>query len=113
MQSAEPPKTRVACPHCGQRIAVPAARPVVNKTVLGGVVAAAFLALMAAAVRAYPVVGLCGAIALCAVGFSAVRFALVMREAQLPIGLVGFQWGWGILVLGGLLLLITGFLPRE
>jgi hypothetical protein len=62
----------------------------------------------------YALAGLAGMLALSGVVFSAWRLNNLAHHADPNVPLfLGFQWGWGVLLFGAILLVATGFMPRR
>jgi hypothetical protein len=76
--------------------------------------AGALLGLLFSLSRLYALAGFGGMLALSGVVFAAWRITNLAHHANpsLPL-LFGFQWGWGVLLFGSILLIATEFMPRR
>lgn len=83
--------------------------------ILVTLVIAMLMGLIWATSRCYGAAGCCGCVALFVLAFAMFRIHSAQQDAARQIGevnlLIGFQWGWGLLFGGGLLLLCTSFMP--
>jgi hypothetical protein len=82
----------------------------------------ALFSLILAAFRVCRPLALTGLLALGVVGFTAFRILLAMKTARehaeqaghaWAANLVSLSWGWAVLGLGGLLLIVAALVPRD
>jgi hypothetical protein len=103
----------------GQRMKIVRTTEAEQLVALSLLALAAAVGLLSSVARQYPWAGACGLLALMIVAASGIRLAVFLKELRREVGtpdigfLFGFQWGWGVLIFGALLLFLTAFLPRR